>query len=101
MNIERFIQFWNRQVDVILQRVPNREREWWRLRGSDPAMTQRTQRELTIAWQLRRIHDRLVRRFRSAGRIEIRVLLTWTMTLLARDTKRVIRCTIFVRDARV
>ena len=74
----------------VFERVSGCERECRRFRHADSTVTQRAQRQLPVTRQFRRIHDRLVHRFRSARRVEISVLLTWTMTSFARNTKNVI-----------
>src|SRR3954453_21905586 len=64
-------------------------------------MTQRTQRKLSIARQLRGIDDRLIDGLRSARCIQLSVFFAWSMTTLARDAEYVISSSIAIREAGV
>lgn len=93
MHIELLVFFRRFELKKIFKSTSYGERERRRLLNTESSMTQRTQRELPIARQLRRINDR---------RFTIRsVFFAWSMTPLTRDAERVSRPTIMIRHAHI
>src|SRR6185369_12583870 len=62
-------------------------------------MTQRTERQLPIARQFRRIHNRLVQGLLFSRRVQLHVLFAWSMTSLARDPESVAASPVTIRHA--
>ena len=96
---EQAQEFGVEMITAEVERVAGLKRERRRLRHAEAAVTQRTQRELSIPRQFCRIHDRLIDGLRSAGCIQLSMLLAWSMTTLARDAEYVISAAITIREA--
>src|ERR1051326_1816820 len=101
MHVELLVFLRRFEFEKVFKRAPYGKRKRRRLLETDPAMTQRTQRELPIARQPRRLNNRLVQRLRTVRRVQLQVLFAWSMTLLARDSERVAAAAITICHARV
>ena len=101
VHVERLVGAGMLELNVIFERVADRERERSRLRHTDAAVTQAAQIHPALARQLRRVDDRLLCRLRVWSGVERDVLRAWSMTAFTRNAENEIGALVTVREVRV